>query len=147
VSALEDTLAALATLETAAAISGVRKVWADPPPELAAVLPAIVNEAIEGEWEEPGFGSVPTGLQRETDTVEISVYSDQDDPARARRQLLPIKEALRTLINTHKTLSSTCRLARVTAWRTEVLTYAETEYHGLVVTVRVRFDLAGNFAA
>lgn len=145
-SRLEAFLAALAQVERAVGIEGVRAIY-DHPPENLAALPAVVNSAATGSWEEPGWGMVETQRQHEIDVFEVYVFSDQTDALRARTQLLPIKDALRRLVNGHKTMHGACRDCRVTSWRMGVLEYAEQNYYGLVVAGEVRCDLAGNFAA
>jgi hypothetical protein len=146
VSALERFLAALAQVQRAEGVPGVRAIY-DLPPENLAALPALVNSASGGSWEEPGWGDVPTGLQHEVDVFEVYVFSDQSDAQRARAQLLPVKDALRRLINRHKAMRETCRQCRVTTWRMGVLEFAEQQYHGCIVSGEVRLDLAGEFAA
>lgn len=143
---LENALVALAQVERDAGLPGITpgSIWDYPPPALGT-LPAIVNSAAEGSFEEPGFGDVPTGLQRETDTLEVFVYTDAPDPARAMAQLFPVLEGLRVAVNGHKTLNGTCRLVRVVSWRRGVLTYGEQQYHGLVLTLEAHFYLAGTY--
>lgn len=147
-------MAALAThLRAEADLSAFAdSVW-DVPPDNLPRLPAIVILwESEAASEFDGQGDVPMGRQYLEESLEVRILSNQPDSPRAQAQVLPAVDAVRRVMNGHKTLKdasnvATCLTSRYEGAKVDPVEYGDvTAIAGATVTARVYLDVAGNFA-